>query len=30
MANIYISLGTNVEREYNVQQGLKALAIAFD
>ena len=30
MANIYISLGTNVEREYNVQQGLKSLAIAFD
>jgi len=30
MADIYISLGSNVEREYNVQQGLNALAIAFD
>lgn len=30
MANIYISLGSNVEREYHVQQGLKALAVAFD
>jgi 2-amino-4-hydroxy-6-hydroxymethyldihydropteridine diphosphokinase len=30
MADIYISLGSNVERIYNVQQGLKALAVAFD
>jgi 2-amino-4-hydroxy-6-hydroxymethyldihydropteridine diphosphokinase len=30
MADIYISLGSNVEREYHVQQGLKALAVAFD
>lgn len=30
MANIYISLGSNVEREYHVQQGLNALAIAFN
>jgi 2-amino-4-hydroxy-6-hydroxymethyldihydropteridine diphosphokinase len=30
MANIYISLGSNVEREYHVQQGLNALAVAFN
>ena len=30
MATIYISLGSNVEREYHVQQGLNALAIAFN
>jgi len=30
MADIYISLGSNVEREYHVQQGLKALAVAFN
>lgn len=30
MADIYISLGSNVEREYHVQQGLYALAAAFD
>jgi 2-amino-4-hydroxy-6-hydroxymethyldihydropteridine diphosphokinase len=30
MANIYISLGTNVEREYNVQHGLNAIANAFN
>lgn len=30
MADIYISLGSNVEREYHVQQGLNALAVAFD
>lgn len=30
MADIYISLGSNVEREYHVQQGLHALAVAFD
>ncbi len=30
MANIYISLGSNVEREYHVQQGLNALAKAFN
>jgi len=29
MANIYISLGSNVKREYYVQQGLIALAEAF-
>lgn len=29
MADIYISLGSNVEREYHVQQGLKALAESF-
>ncbi|MBL4822533.1 MAG: 2-amino-4-hydroxy-6-hydroxymethyldihydropteridine diphosphokinase [Colwellia sp.] len=29
MADIYISLGTNVERQYHVQQGLQALALAF-
>jgi len=29
MADIYISLGTNVEREYHVQHGLKALAKTF-
>ena len=30
MADIYISLGSNVEREYHVQQGLKALAETFE
>lgn len=30
MADIYISLGSNVEREYHVQRGLNALAVAFD
>jgi len=30
MAEIYISLGSNVEREYHVQHGLKALAKTFD
>lgn len=30
MADIYISLGSNVEREYHVQQGLNALAVAFN
>ena len=30
MADIYISLGSNVEREYYVQEGLNALAVAFD
>ena len=30
MADIYISLGSNVERNYHVQQGLKALAITFN
>ncbi|HCH69638.1 MAG TPA: 2-amino-4-hydroxy-6-hydroxymethyldihydropteridine diphosphokinase [Colwellia sp.] len=30
MATIYISLGSNVNREYHVQQGLSALAVAFD
>lgn len=30
MADIYISLGSNVEREYHVRQGLKALASAFN
>ncbi len=30
MATIYISLGSNVNREYHVQQGLNALAVAFD
>ena len=30
MTNIYISLGSNVEREYHVRQGLDALAAAFD
>ncbi|AWL11098.1 2-amino-4-hydroxy-6-hydroxymethyldihydropteridine diphosphokinase [Saliniradius amylolyticus] len=29
MARIYISLGTNVEREYHTQQGLDALQQAF-
>lgn len=29
MADIYISLGSNVEREHHVKQGLKALADAF-
>jgi 2-amino-4-hydroxy-6-hydroxymethyldihydropteridine diphosphokinase len=30
MADIYISLGSNVDREYHVQEGLNALAVAFD
>jgi len=30
MATIYISLGSNVEREYHVQHGLKALAESFN
>jgi len=30
MADIYISLGSNVEREYHVQHGLKALAKVFN
>jgi len=30
MADIYISLGSNVEREYHVKQGLYALTVAFD
>ncbi|NQY88137.1 MAG: 2-amino-4-hydroxy-6-hydroxymethyldihydropteridine diphosphokinase [Colwellia sp.] len=30
MADIYISLGSNVEREYHVQQGLQALACSFE
>jgi len=30
MADIYISLGSNVEREYHVQHGLKALAKTFN
>jgi len=30
MADIYISLGSNVEREYHVQQGLQALAESFN
>jgi len=30
MADIYISLGSNVEREYHVQHALKALAKTFD
>ena len=30
MAEIYISLGSNIEREYHVQHGLKALASTFD
>ncbi len=30
MAEIYISLGSNVEREYHVQHGLNALAKAFN
>lgn len=30
MATIYISLGSNVEREYHVQHGLKALAETFN
>lgn len=30
MANIYISLGSNIERGYHVQHGLKALSEAFD
>lgn len=30
MADIFISLGSNVKREYHVKQGLNALAIAFD
>jgi len=30
MAQIYISLGSNIEREHNVKQGLIALAHAFE
>jgi len=30
MADIYISLGSNVNREYHVQQGLKALSDTFN
>lgn len=30
MANIYISLGTNINREFHVKQGLKALAESFE
>lgn len=30
MATIYISLGSNVEREYHVRQGLNALAVTFN
>lgn len=30
MADIYISLGSNVEREHHVKQGLHALAAAFN
>ncbi len=30
MATIYISLGSNIEREYHVQNGLNALAKAFN
>ena len=30
MADIYISLGSNVERDYHVQHGLKALATTFN
>lgn len=30
MADIFISLGSNVKREYHVKQGLNALAVAFD
>lgn len=30
MAQIYISLGSNIEREHNVEQGLISLAKAFD
>ena len=30
MATIYISLGSNVDREFHVQQGLNALAVAFN
>ncbi|MDP7591642.1 MAG: 2-amino-4-hydroxy-6-hydroxymethyldihydropteridine diphosphokinase [Litorilituus sp.] len=30
MAQIYISLGSNIEREYHVKHGLKALAEAFE
>jgi 2-amino-4-hydroxy-6-hydroxymethyldihydropteridine diphosphokinase len=30
MAKIYISLGSNIEREFHVQQGLSALAVAFN
>lgn len=30
MANIYISLGSNIERGYHVRHGLKALSEAFD
>mgnify|MGYP002700616042 CR=1 FL=1 len=30
MADIYVSLGSNIEREFHVQYGLKALAKAFN
>ncbi|MBU2926260.1 2-amino-4-hydroxy-6-hydroxymethyldihydropteridine diphosphokinase [Colwellia sp. 4_MG-2023] len=30
MADIYISLGSNIEREYHVKHGLEALAITFN
>ena len=30
MATIYISLGSNINREYHVKKGLKALATTFD
>lgn len=30
MPNIYISLGSNIDREFHVQNGLKALAKAFE
>jgi len=30
MASIYISLGSNIDREYHVQRGLKALANTFN
>ncbi len=30
MANIYISLGSNVDREYHIQHALKALATTFN
>jgi len=30
MANIYISLGSNIERDYHVQNGLESLAKAFN
>ena len=30
MANIYISLGSNIDREYHVKQGLEAVADSFN